>query len=122
MIALLSVVAVALLQLRAWSRTPGQAERPAREAVDAAYVEVLSGHRYGEVRDLTVREFVRALARLGGHWNRRGDGDPGWLVLWRGWGVLQLLVAGARVARQVDAARATAQAQTSPAPPQPHSG
>jgi len=122
MIALLSVVAVSLLQLRAWCRTPAQAERPAREAVDAEYVEVLSAHRYGKVRDLTVREFVRALARLGGHLNRRGDGEPGWLVLWRGWGVLQLLVAGARVARQVDAARAAAQAQPPPAPPQPHSG
>jgi len=52
-------------------------------------VAILSGWRYQEQRPLSVREFFLALARLGGHQNRRGDGDPGWLVLWRGWAKLQ---------------------------------
>ena len=64
---------------------------PATEVVDEEFVDVLSGWRYGEIRALTVREFFRALARLGGHQNRKCDGAPGWLVLWRGWMKLQLM-------------------------------
>ena len=36
-----------------------------------------------------AHEVVRWIARLGGFLNRKGDGDPGPLVLWRGWQVLQ---------------------------------
>jgi hypothetical protein len=62
---------------------------------------VLSLKRYGEVRgDLTVREFFLALARLGGHQNRKGDGHPGWLVLWRGWMKLQAMLDGYLIARR----------------------
>src|SRR5207248_2713478 len=44
---------------------------------------VLSVWRYRTRRpELSVREFFLALARLGGHQNRRHDGTPGWLVLW----------------------------------------
>ena len=31
--------------------------------------------------DWTVHEFFYALARLGGHQNRKSDEEPGWLVL-----------------------------------------
>jgi hypothetical protein len=34
---------------------------------------------------LTLREVVRMLGKLGGHLGRTGDGEPGVLVLWRGW-------------------------------------
>jgi hypothetical protein len=33
-----------------------------------------------------------ALARLGGHLDRKSDKPPGWLVLWRGWSRLQPMV------------------------------
>jgi hypothetical protein len=99
MIALLSVVAVALLDLRDRSRQAAGQDGPASAVVPAEQVEVLSGWRYGERRPLTVRAFFLALARLGGHQNRHQDRPPGWLVLWRGWQALQLLVSGARAAR-----------------------
>jgi hypothetical protein len=99
MIALLSVVATTLLSLRDLSRDATLGELAATEVVDEEQAEVLSGWRYGERRPLTVGEFFRALARLGGHQGRRGDGEPGWLVLWRGWADLQRMVAGARAAR-----------------------
>jgi hypothetical protein len=99
MIALLSVVATLLLQLRSDSRDSTRQAEPARERVGEEYVEVLSGWRYQEGRQLTVQEFFQALARLGGHQNRRGDGAPGWLVLWRGWTTLQTMVEGARAVR-----------------------
>jgi hypothetical protein len=99
MIALLSVVATTLLGLRDLSRDAALRDLPATEVVDEERVEVLSGWRYGQRRALTAGEFFRALARLGGHQGRRGDGEPGWLVLWRGWADLQRMAAGARAAR-----------------------
>jgi hypothetical protein len=98
MIALLSVVAVSLLQLRDSSRDEQLREQPATAVVSPEEVEVLSGWRYRQRRALTVGEFFLALARLGGHQNRRKDRCPGWLVLWRGWQALQLMVQGARAA------------------------
>ena len=100
MIALLSVVAVALLRLRDLSRSEATQELPATEVVTPEYVEVLSGWRYQERRDLTIKEFLLALGRLGGHLNRKSDKTPGWLVLWRGWQKLHLMVEGARAAEQ----------------------
>lgn len=96
MIALLSVVAVTLLNLREASRDEATAQRPATEYVDRRYVAVLSAWRYKKQRtDLTVREFYLALARLGGHQNRKRDRPPGWVVLWRGWMALQNMLNGA---------------------------
>jgi len=96
MIALLSVVALVLINLRDLSRRPEGETEPASRVVAAEYVTVLSAWRYGASRSLTVKEFARALGRLGGHQNRKRDGDPGWLVMWRGWMKLQLLVEGYR--------------------------
>lgn len=114
MIALLSVVAAMLLNLRDLSRDERLSALPATEVLDEELVEVLSGWRYGERRPLTVREFFRALARLGGHQNRKGDGQPGWLVLWRGWIDLQRMAAGARAARAPRAAPGPAPGRAGP--------
>lgn len=99
MIALLSVVAVTLLNLRDASRQPDAQQRPATDVIDIEYVKVLSAWRHKEVRlDWSVHDFFYALARLGGHQNRRRDHPPGWIVLWRGWTALQHMVDGAEVA------------------------
>jgi hypothetical protein len=96
MIALLSVIAVTLLNLREASRNEETAQRPATEHVHSRYVAILSAWRYKRMRlDLTVREFFLALARLGGHQNRKHDHRPGWIVLWRGWMALQQMLDGA---------------------------
>jgi len=101
MIALQSVVALTLLNLRDASRRPDAPTAPASDVVAQEYVNVLSAWRHGEARpDWTVQEFFLALARLGGHQNRRRDKRPGWLVLWRGWTTLQFLVAGSQLERK----------------------
>jgi hypothetical protein len=98
MIALQSVVALTLLNLRDASRRPDAKTTKATTVVAHDYVKVLSAWRCGEERpEWTVHEFFLALARLGGHQNRRHDKQPGWLVLWRGWTALQFLVTGARL-------------------------
>lgn len=98
MIALQSIVALSLLNLRDASRRPDAQTAPASRIVAEEYIDVLSRWRHREARpEWTVHEFFFALARLGGHQNRRGDKRPGWMVLWRGWTALQLLVTGARL-------------------------
>lgn len=100
-IALLSGVALTLLNLRDASRRSDAHDRRAQELIAPDYVEVLSLWRYQQCRsDLTVHDFYYALARLGGHQNRKHDSRPGWLVLWRGWHKLQSMCDGYRIARQ----------------------
>jgi hypothetical protein len=95
-IALVSVVALTLLQLRDYSRHPAAATRLARDCIPLAWIRLLSKWRHKEVReDWTVHEFYFALARMGGHQNRKHDHPPGWIVLWRGWTDLQAMLTGA---------------------------
>ena len=91
-IALLSVLAVALVNAREAARDEARADRPATDYVDPLGVRVLSVWRHGEPRPLTVREYILALGRLGGHLNRRCDGLPGWQTLWRGATLLNAMV------------------------------
>lgn len=92
MIGLLSVVAVAITNLRIAARDEEKASRPAEEYVNPLWVKVLSIWRYRQERKLTVEEFTLALGRLGGHQNRKCDGLPGWLTLWRGWERLRTMI------------------------------
>lgn len=36
-------------------------------------------------REITIKEFWRRVAMLGGFLGRKSDGDPGWQTLWYGW-------------------------------------
>jgi hypothetical protein len=98
-IAVISAVATTLLRLRDAARAPDADQRPATAVVDAEYVEVLANH-YGKRvgPNPSVRTFYLHVARLGGHQNRKSDGFPGWLTLWRGWMKLQSMVDGYRAA------------------------
>ena len=100
-IAVLSVVATTLLQLRDAARAPDADRRPATEVMDSEYVAVLAAH-YGSRlgSQPTILQFYMHVARLGGHQNRKRDGMPGWLTLWRGWMKLQAMVDGYRAARR----------------------
>lgn len=101
-IALTSVSAITLLNLRDDSRDEKTKDRPASEYLDKEYIEILSMWRHGKVRlDWTVSEFVLALARLSGHQNRKGDHPPGWQKLWKGWHELQAMLTGARFAKNL---------------------
>ena len=94
-IALLSAVALTLLDLRDASRRDDAETRPATTVISHDYVAVLTAWRCGTVRlDISVHDFYYALARLGGHQNRTHDKRPGWLVLWRGWVKLQAMLDG----------------------------
>jgi Transposase DNA-binding len=95
-IAVLSVVAIKLLQIRDASRSEIKRSQPATDYVPELWVRVLSAWRHNKPRmDWTVGDFLFALARLGGHQNRRHDHPPGWLILWRGWTNLETMLDGA---------------------------
>jgi hypothetical protein len=111
LIALLSVLAVALVNAREAARDEEKAKRPATDYFDPLLVTVLSLWRYQEERPLTVREYVLALGKLGGHLNRTSDGLPGWLTLWRG--TMKL-----RAMAEYEQARRTAGAAAKPPPEQ----
>jgi len=99
-IALLSVVTLTLLQLRQASRHSDAQTRKATTIIDDSYIEVLSLWRHKKIkRDWTVHEFYYALARLGGHQNRKQDHPPGWQVLWEGWKELLPMVIGYDIAK-----------------------
>ena len=94
-IALISAVATTLLRLRDAARAPDADRRPATDVVDLAYVEALASYYPSRLKGIpTVRVFYMHVARLGGHQNRKGDGFPGWLTLWRGWTKLEFIVTG----------------------------
>lgn len=94
-IAVLSVVTTTLLQLRDAARAPDADERLATEVIGSDYVEVLAIHYGARLGPKpTIRKFYLHVARLGGHQNRKGDGFPGWITLWRGWERLQSMVDG----------------------------
>jgi hypothetical protein len=94
-IALLSAVATTLLRLRDAARAPDADTRLASEVVDQVYVDALASRYPTRLKsDATVLTFYMHVARLGGHQNRKGDGFPGWLTLWRGWTKLESVVAG----------------------------
>jgi hypothetical protein len=99
-IALLSVVATQLLRLRDLSRRADATTRPATDVVDKDNVIALSAWRHKTVQtEMSIHDFCMALAKLGGHLNRKSDGSPGWLVLWRGWMKLQSIVLGVQISR-----------------------
>jgi hypothetical protein len=91
-LALLSVVAVRVLQLRC--ALQHQPEAAAEQVATAEEIEVIRRCHRSKKKTLTVRDFVRGVARLGGFLGRKGDGDPGVRSLWRGYQRLQDLLLG----------------------------
>ena len=81
-IALLSVVAVRILQLR-WERDESP-DAPAESVASAEELEVLAAIRPGKPI-VTVKQFVDRVASLGGYLGRKCDGPPGWQKLWHGY-------------------------------------
>ncbi len=91
----LTPLAVRLLQARQAARqSPGS---PAKAMVDPLMVEVLARRQNRDAETMTMAEFWRLVASLGGHLGRRGDGPPGWRTLWKGWRFLSDLAEGARL-------------------------
>jgi len=91
-VGLTSVVAVRLLKLKSLARTKPDA--PAQRVVPGVWLRMLMLARRNlhRVHDLTVGQFYREVAKLGGFLGRKSDGEPGWITIWRGWEKLNMYV------------------------------
>jgi Transposase Tn5 dimerisation domain len=100
-LALVAMVAARLLHLTYLARQ--NPEAPCEPAVSAEEWEVLwLQFRPGEAlpaQPPSLREAMRWIGRLGGFLARKGDGEPGVKVLWRGLRKLQAMVIGFRLAK-----------------------
>lgn len=85
LVAVLSVIAVPVLNLRRAARDPASRALPAEAVVPAAWVVALRRLQAGPARPWTVADFVVALARRGGYLTNPARHPPGWITLWRGW-------------------------------------
>lgn len=101
MVGLMSVVGVRLVQLKTLARTTP--ERPAKSVVPEWWLQMLKAARKNlrRVHDLTIYQFYRELAKLGGFLARKSDGEPGWITVWRGWEKLNTLIQGAELASRI---------------------
>lgn len=97
MAGLMSVVAARLLQLKSVART--DPDRPAQRVVPRLWLQMLKAARknLNRVYDMTVGQFYREVAKLGGFLGRKNDGEPGWITIWRGWEKLNTLVTAAEM-------------------------
>lgn len=103
-LAILSVVALLLLQLRDAARSPAADRRGAAEIIPPEAIQVLSVWHSGRPHpDWTIQDYFQALAKLGGY-RRRKNCPPGWQVLWRGHTKLQLLIEGMRLSHAASCA------------------
>jgi Transposase DNA-binding/Transposase DDE domain len=99
LLAFLAILAVRLLHLRLLVEcTPDQ---HALTAVEPLLVQIVAADRKTDPHTLTLASFWRHIAVWGGFPNRKGDGDPGWVRLWRGWLHLLTLADGVRLAHQL---------------------
>ncbi|MGV1015246.1 MAG: IS4 family transposase [Methyloceanibacter sp.] len=93
-IGLLSVLAVRLLQLKTVARVAP--ETPAAQIIPATWLTALPCLLKRPKPLTTVRDFIRALAGLGGFLGRKSDGEPGWQTIWHGLGTLLQCLRGAK--------------------------
>lgn len=93
-IGLLSVVAVRLLQLKMVARK--DPERPAAGVVPTDWLFALPRVMRRPKPVVTVRDFFRGLASLGGFLGRKCDGEPGWQTVWSGLETLLQCLRGAQ--------------------------
>jgi hypothetical protein len=97
-IGMICVQAIRLLQLRDVARRAPDA--PAGTLVPSEWLAII-GKVLRRPRPLnTVRDFLRALASLGGFLGRKSDGEPGWRTIWRGLDTLLTAGRGYRAARK----------------------
>jgi hypothetical protein len=97
-ISVMSVDALRLLELREALRIGPDAPATA-SGLNALELKILKLKTKRPLK--TVNDVNLALGRLGGHMNRKSDGLPGLITLWRGMKKLRALVEGARLGSQL---------------------
>ena len=93
-------VALRLLQTKLYARA--FLDQPVRPGQFAPELLRLLAARVGRPRGgWTQRTVWRGIARCGGFLARQGDGEPGWITIWRGWRSLLTMVEGVVLYRTI---------------------
>ena len=101
-IGILAIVAWRVLHLSKYAQA--EPESDAGDVASGEEIRIMSqwlrsqGETHYSIR--TVRQFVIAVARLGGFLGRKSDGMPGTKTIWQGLRSLEMLVLGYRLAAQ----------------------
>jgi transposase-like protein/DDE family transposase len=96
LIGILSVVALRLLNLKLLSRThPDGKVQP--EEIGAEALALLEKAYRKPPDGWTNQTVLISIARMGGFLARKGDGPPGWRILWQGWHRLMTMAEGIRL-------------------------
>lgn len=99
-VGLTSVIAVRLFQTKLIGRN--QPEAKAKTHVPSTWLQALKLMRPKLIlTQLTVYEFFRQLAMLGGFLGRKHDGEPGWQTIWRGYQTLHQTMIGIQLAKRI---------------------
>jgi hypothetical protein len=84
LIGVLAVVATRLLSTKLLARAQPEGSQAAQSF--GPELLLLLESRFGRPQEgWTNQQVVRNVARLGGFLGRKGDGQPGWQTIWRGW-------------------------------------
>lgn len=99
LLALTSVIGVRLLQLKTIARSAP--ETKARHRIPFDWLQVLKALKPRiDLMSLTVYQFFRELAKLGGFLARKHDGEPGWQTIWRGFQKMHAVLFGMQLERK----------------------
>jgi hypothetical protein len=91
--AVLSLVALRLLESKLYARAfPDEPVAPGQFAPEL--LRLLAAKWGCPSEGWTQRTVWRGIARCGGFLGRLGDGEPGWITIWRGWRSLLNMVEG----------------------------
>lgn len=96
--AVLSLVALRLLETKLYARAfPDQPVQSGQFTPEL--LRILAAKLGRSPGPWTQRTVWRGIARCGGFLNRKADGEPGWITIWRGWRSLLNMVEGVRLYR-----------------------
>ena len=91
-----NIVALRILKLRDYARNMPQMS--AKKVIEPLKVDILVRCNNIKKEDITIYEYYREVAKIGGFIGRKSDGEPGWQTLWKGEAELSMLVMGAKMA------------------------
>lgn len=83
LVGVLGIVAILLLHLRSLARE--SSKEKVDQFIPETALKIICKKFKLNIKELTIQEFWRSVARMGGFLNRKSDGDPGWQTLWKGW-------------------------------------
>jgi hypothetical protein len=82
-IGMFGIIAAKLLELKYIIKN--ECVKLAKNVIPDQLIRIISRRYKLEVEKMTLKDFWRSTAKLGGFIGRKSDGEPGWQTLWKGW-------------------------------------